>query len=99
MAEHVLGDAWGPARRGVSPREVDRVIREVAAECNVPVSSIRSRKRGSGGVVYEARKEVWRRLAKPNISIVSIAREWPVHHTAVLQGLGRIKQQDRRPNA
>jgi chromosomal replication initiation ATPase DnaA len=85
-----LGDRINASRIAVTPERVSAVISEVASELRLHPGDIRgpSRRRP----VRAARVEAWKRLAKPNVSIASIARAWPCHHATILNGLGRIKK-------
>lgn len=86
----------GSNRIAVSPAEVDRVAREVAQERGVPLRVLRGKygtlKVGGDSAVVPARRETWRRLARPGVSIASIARAWGCHPTTVLHGLGRLER-------
>lgn len=94
---HDLGEVRSWMRRQVRPSEVDAVAREVAREFGVPEHELRgpSRRRP----VYAARKEALRRLAKPNVSLASIARAWPCDHTTVCYSLGRLSRTSVRASA
>lgn len=90
---HELGAAHGPNRKRVPDRRISRIVEEVAREYGVDPGLVRGPSRRVK--LREARHEAWRRLAGPDVSIISIARAWPCHHTSILNGLGRIQKAKR----
>lgn len=88
------GEINSTNRRSVPPSVVTRVIADVAQEYGVAPDVMRNTRR-RGKRLTQARREAWRRLAKPNIAVISIARAWPCDHTTILHGLG-VTNQDRK---
>jgi hypothetical protein len=92
---HDIGDVLSSRRTGVAPSRVDSVIAQVARERKLDPGLVRNTKLRRRKVAM-ARREAWRRLALPNVSIMSIAAAWPCHHTAILHALGRVNKKRKR---
>lgn len=88
----------GKDRIRVSEVKLDRVVRKVAKETRVSASLIRPginqkpsvRGRPGSDRAVAARWKVWAELARPGVSVASIARIWPCDHTTIRHAL--IKQ-------
>lgn len=92
--KHELGTARSVARRDVTEKAIDETCAYVALQYGVRAKDLRSKMRNKK--LKTARWEAWRRLARPDVSILAIARRWPCDHTSILYGLGRVKKIDKR---
>lgn len=75
-------------RRQVSARAVSIAIAGVSAKHRVDRDLVVDTQCLDPRAVA-ARHEAWKLLVQPGVSIASIARAWPCHHTTILFALGR----------
>lgn len=81
-------------RSQVSPRAVSIVAAGVAAKHRVDQKYVVDTQCLDPRAVA-ARHEAWKLLVQPGVSIASIARAWPCHHTTILFALGRTGRKHR----